>query len=291
MPEAPPLPERVTLPLLTLITQQSFDEDYVHVAERRRGRAAPTGTARGGRSHRTAAVVVAIFGVLVATAAVQASREAGVNSQSRSTLVEQISTRSEDVSRRQDQIVRLRATNVGLGERLSEATGTESAARARLQRLETVTGFGPVTGEGVRIVVDDAPGGDVTQVVRDEDLALLTDGLWNAGAEAIAINGQRLSALSAIRNVGVTIKVNSRAVSPPYTVRAIGDTATLQAKLLESTHGQEFYSLVDQLGFVFDVQNEDSLSLPAAPLRQLRSVTAGTAQENRDQNRKQETTS
>ena len=74
-------------------------------------------------------------------------------------------------------------------------------------------------------------------------------------------------------------------------MRAIGDTATLQAKLLETTHGQEFFSLVDQLGFVFDVQNEDSLSLPAAPLRQLRSVTAGTAQENRDQNRNEETTS
>jgi uncharacterized protein YlxW (UPF0749 family) len=289
VPEAPELPDRVTLPLLTRITQQSFDEDYEHVAERRRERGAPAGRSGGG-SHRTAAVVVAIFGIMVATAAVQASREAGVNSQSRSTLVAQISSRSDDVSRKQDRIVRLRSTNVGLGERLTAVTRAEAAAVERLQRLETVTGFGAVTGEGVRIVVDDAPGGDVTQLVRDEDLALLTDGLWNAGAEAISINGQRLSALSAIRNVGITIKVNSRAVSPPYTVRAIGDTATLQARLLESTHGQEFYSLVDQLGFSFDVQNEDSLSLPAAPLRPLRSVTTGTPQENLTQKRKQETT-
>jgi uncharacterized protein YlxW (UPF0749 family) len=289
MPEAPPLPDRVTMPLLTRITQQSIDEDYVHVAERRRRQGRPPSRSKAG-SHRVAVVVVALFGILVATAAVQASRQAGVNSQSRSTLISQISARSDDVSRKQSRIVRLRSTNVSLGERLATLTRTDAAAADRVQGLETVTGFGPVTGEGVKIVVDDAPGGDVTQLVRDEDLALLVDGLWNAGAEAVSINGQRLSALSSIRNVGITIKVNSRAVSPPYTVKAIGDTATLQAKLLESTHGQEFYSLVDQLGFVFDVQNEDSLSLPAAPLRQLLSVTAGTAAQNRDQKRSQETT-
>jgi uncharacterized protein YlxW (UPF0749 family) len=289
MPEAPQLPDRVTMPLLTRITQQSFDEDYIHVAERRREQGRPPARPKGG-SHRTAAVVVAVFGIMVATAAVQASREAGVNSQSRSTLVEQISARSDDVSRKQSRIVRLRSTNVSLGERLAAVTRTDAAAGTRVQRLETATGFGAVTGEGVKIVVDDAPGGDVTQLVRDEDLALLTDGLWNAGAEAISVNGQRLSALSSIRNVGITIKVNSRAVSPPYTVKAIGDAATLQARLLESTHGQEFYSLVDQLGFGFDVHNEDSLSLPAAPLRQLLSVTAGTAAQNRDQKRNQETT-
>jgi uncharacterized protein YlxW (UPF0749 family) len=289
MAEGSRLPDRVTMPLLTRITQQSLDEDYEHVAERRRTLGAPTQPRPAG-SHRTAAVVVAVFGVMAATAAVQASQEAGVDDQSRSTLVQQISSRSDDVSRKQDRIVRLRSTNVGLGERLAAVTRTQGTADARLRRLETTTGFGAVTGQGVRIVVDDAPGGDVTQLVRDEDLALLVDGLWNAGAEAIAINGQRLSALSAVRNVGITIKVNSRAVSPPYTVSAIGDTASLQARLLESTHGQEFYSLVDQLGFPFDVQNEDSLTLPAAPLRQLRSVTAGTGTGKRDQKRTQETT-
>jgi uncharacterized protein YlxW (UPF0749 family) len=289
MAEGSRLPDQVTMPLLTRITQQSLDEDYEHVAERRSGRGAPREPTTAG-SHRTAAVVVTVFGVMVATAAVQASREADVNDQSRSTLVRQIASRSDDVSREQDRIVRLRSTNVGLGERLGAITRTEATADARVRRLQTTTGFGAVTGEGVRIVVDDAPGGDVTQLVRDEDLALLVDGLWNAGAEAIAINGQRLCALSAVRNVGITIKVNSRAVSPPYTVTAIGDTANLQARLLESTHGQEFYSLVDQLGFPFDVQNEDSLTLPAAPLRQLRSVTAGTSTGKRDQKRTQETT-
>jgi uncharacterized protein YlxW (UPF0749 family) len=290
MPEAPPLPDRVTLPLLTLITQQSFDEDYVHVAERRRAEGKPVERPAGG-SHLMAAAVIAVFGLLVGTAAIQTSQEAGVNDQSRATLIARISERSAQVSRLQEQIVRLRGRNVGLADRLASVARTEASATARLQRLETTTGFGAVTGEGVRIVVDDAPDGDATQLVRDEDLALLADGLWNAGAEAIAINGQRLTALSAIRNVNVAVHVNTRPLSPPYTVRAIGDQQTLQARLLESTHGQQFYSLVDQLGFVFDVQNEDTMTLPAAQLRPLGTAVAGAAEQNADKRTSEESNS
>ncbi len=62
MTEGPQLDERVRMPLLTLITQQSLDEDYLHAAERRRA-GAPRPPE--GRQVRTAAVVVLVFGVLV----------------------------------------------------------------------------------------------------------------------------------------------------------------------------------------------------------------------------------
>lgn len=285
-PRRPELPDRVTLPLLTLITQQSLDEDYLHVAERR---AAGAAGPRQKRPHQTAAVVIAVFGILVTTAAVQTSRNATVTDASRATLVSQIVNRRESVSRMQDRIVRLRQRNVGLEDQLRQLTRTEQSSLTRLRRIEVRTGFVAVTGEGVRITADDAPDGDATQVVRDEDLAILVDGLWNAGAEAIAINGQRLTVLSSIRNVGVAIHVNSRPLSPPYTVLAIGNTQTLQANLLDTTHGQEWFNLVNQLGFVFEMHNEDSLSLPAARLRQLRSVRAGTAEENQDKHMNEET--
>jgi hypothetical protein len=62
----------------------------------------------------------------------------------------------------------------------------------------------------------------------------------------------------------------------------------LQADFLSTTHGQEFTSLAQQLGFVFDRQNEDSLTLPAQRLRTLRSVKAGTAEDNQDKHLKEE---
>ena len=276
------LPDRVTMPLLTLITQQSLDEDYLHVAERRSAQAPrPPQGSPPRSSHRTAAVVIAVFGLLVTVAAVQTSRNASVTDASRVTLVRQITAERDAVSNLQDEIVRLRERNVGLQERLAQVSSTAQSTLARMRRLETNTGFVAVSGPGVRVTVDDAPNGDPTQAVRDEDLALLVDGLWNAGAEAIAINGQRLTALSAIRNSGPAIHVNGRPLAPPYTVLAIGDTRTLQANLLDSTHGSEFYSLARQLQFVYELRNDDSMTLPAAPdrLLRLRHAGAGTAAE------------
>lgn len=267
--------ERVNMPLITLITQQAMDEDYLHVAERR---AAGAPRPLRGRPQRTAAVVIAVFGVMVATAAVQTSRNADINDASRSTLISRIVSQRGSVSSQQDKIVRLRERNVALEGTLATITTTEQSAVNRLRRLQVGTGTIPVTGEGIRITVDDAPQGDESQNVRDEDLALLVNGLWSAGAEAIAINGVRLTALSYIRNSGPAIHINVQPLSAPYTVLAIGDTRTLQANLLDTTSGQIFFQIRDDLGFGFDMQNEDSLSLPAANVRKLRSVVAGTSE-------------
>jgi len=273
-PKGEPLPPRVTMPLLTLITQQSLDEDYLHAAERK-VTAAPQ--VPHGRPRRTAAVVIAVFGLLVTVAAVQNSRDAGVNDASRASLVSQIDNRRHAVSSLQDRIVRIRDDNVGLQRRLDQVTSTEQEASARVRRLGARSGFLPVTGPGVRITVEDPPNADATTLVRDEDLAKLVDGLWSAGAEAIAVNGHRLSVLSAIRNANVAIHVNGVPLTPPYTVLAIGDTKSLQAKLLASPVGAEFFSLARQLGFGYSIRPVGSIDLPAARGPRIESVRTGSS--------------
>jgi uncharacterized protein YlxW (UPF0749 family) len=268
-----PLPEHVTTPLLTLITEHSLDDDYREVAERR---GTPGADAPKGRPAWVAAAVVMVFGVLVAIAAVQTSRNADTADAGRATLIARVQGERAVVERQQDEILDLQRANIDLEDRRSEVVADQRETTTRLRRLQVATGYTPVTGPGVRIVVDDAPGGDVTQMVRDEDLALLVDGLWSAGAEAISINDQRLTVLSAIRNVGPAVHVNSRPVNPPYTVQAIGDTLTLQADLLDTTHGQQFFDLADDLGFEYTMENETSLTLPSAPGPRLRHVEAGT---------------
>jgi len=128
----------------------------------------------------------------------------------------------------------------------------------------------------VRIEVDDSPDGSDAGRVRDEDLATLVDGLWNAGAEAISINGQRLTVLSSIRTSGVAIHVNFRPISPPYEVLAIGDTRSLQSRLADSTHGLRWLSLVQTFGFEFHMDNEDDVVIPGARLPVLRDAAVDT---------------
>ena len=269
------LPEHVTTPLLARITAQSLDEDYRVVAERRAtgaGEAPPPG-----RPRWVAASVIAAFGILITTAAVQTSARAEVVDASRSTLIGRIGAERDQVRAQQDEIATLQDETIELGADLEETTDDLQDRTTELRRLEVRTGFVAVRGPGVVVTVDDNPQGDVTQMVRDEDLALLVDGLWSAGAEAVAINDQRITALAGIHNRGLAIEVGGRAVNPPYVVRAIGDVDTLAADLFDTTHGERFFALADGLGFVHRLQNEDDLSLPGARDPLLRWVGRGTA--------------
>jgi uncharacterized protein YlxW (UPF0749 family) len=274
------LPSQVTMPLLTLITQQSLDEDYRHAADRRiAGLASP----RRGRPWLTAAVVIAVFGVLVSTAAVQTSRNADVADAGRATLIERIENQRDRVSRQQDRIVRLRARDGALGRELTSLTESGEAFEARVGRLRVTTGFVAVEGEGVRATVDDAGTGDPRTNVRDNDLALLVNALWSAGAEAISVNGQRITAMSSIRTSGNAIEVNSVGIAPPYTVLAIGDAGSLQAKFFETSTGLAFEKVTRDYGMPFEMDNVDQLSLPAAPTRLLRLRSVQTGVEGEEQ--------
>jgi uncharacterized protein YlxW (UPF0749 family) len=278
MAEREPLPEHVTTPLLTRITQGALDSDYAELARRRADGSAGDDSAS---NRLVAAAAIAVVGVLLSVAVVQNTRNEAVENAGRATLISRIEAERSALEDRQAQIADLTRENRQLADGLVELGSAAARADAAVVRLGAVSGYTRVSGEGVRIVVDDNPIGDDVQLVTDADLAMLADGLWEAGAEAIAINDQRLTPLGAIRNSGKAIHVNTVPLSPPYVVRAIGDVRTLQADLLNTTHGAEFFSLADQLGFVYTVDNVSELDLPAARQRRLSYVRTGTADQVR----------
>jgi uncharacterized protein YlxW (UPF0749 family) len=115
--------------------------------------------------------------------------------------------------------------------------------------------------------------------VQDRDLQDVVNALWAAGAEAISINGVRLTALTAIRSAGDAILVDFRLLSPPYTVRAIGAPAALELGLLDGPTGARLSTYASLYGLSFTVRRESSLSLPGAgapELRATRSEEAGS---------------
>ena len=287
--ERPPLPSYVTTPLLTRITESSLDEDYRVAAERRAARAGgeapPPSSAKGGisRAHWVAGGVVVAFGLLVSIAAVQTARNADVASASRAALITQVEDGRAALADRQDQIAQLQDDYVQADAKNQRITSDALEQIGALREQQATTGYVAVRGPGVVVTVSDAPSGDVTGLVVDEDLAMLADGLWLAGAEAVSINGQRLTALTAIRNSGQAIRVNSRPVNPPYVVQAIGDPRTLPADLLDTTHGARFFDIAGNLGFPYKIEVEngtDGLTLPAARPPRLRHVQTGTSGTN-----------
>ena len=275
-PEPPP---HAVMGLLNYIPATSLDEDYAAQASRRRA-ASPTPGSQDDRQtgaatrHRPGLVglaVVAVFGVLVATAAVQTRRNADESASSRASLVSQVNARKAELASLQSRAVALSRKVATLQTNDLQATTQGRAVQGRLAQLGVATGAVATTGPGIRIRLDDAPGAvDDSRKVHGQDLQKIVNGLWSIGAEAISINGQRLTALSPVRDAGTAITVNFVSLRPPYVVQAIGNRKTMAARLLDTAGGQTWVTLQSSFGLRFDITNEESMKLPAAKPASLR---------------------
>ena len=263
------------MPLLDRITEQALDREYAQRAARRR--------AQGGRSPASdggglvVLVALGLFGLLVATAAVQETRTAPVDAINRAQLIDQLSQRRAALAATQDRIGQKQARISVLVREAQDLATQQDLTSARLLRLGGRTGYGPVRGPGVLVQVDDSPSGIPEEAVRDSDLADLVNALWGVGAEAIAINDERVTVLSGLRNVGTAVHLNGKPLSPPYVVEAIGDPRTLQSDLVNSPRGQHFFGLADALGLDYDMSNQSTMLLPAAAQSVIRVAVSGVA--------------
>ena len=92
-------------------------------------------------------------------------------------------------------------------------------------------------GEGIIVKLEDssatAKAGENPNLylIHDDDLLKVINELRAAGAEAISINGQRLIGTSEIRCAGPTLSVNNVRSAPPFEIRAIGDSKSLESAI------------------------------------------------------------
>lgn len=262
--------------LLSEIMSSTLDADYQTAAER--ARASGGGSRRSGTA--VGAVVVLIFGMMLAISAVRTQQLKPVAAAERDQLVTQIHTRQHHLDALQGQLSGLEADVAAAQSRAAKLRDAQRRTQAEVTSLAAITGGGAVSGPGLRVVASDAPGavgGPGGGVILDTDMQTLVNALWSAGAEAIAINGNRVTSLTAIRFAGRAITVNFRSLLPPYVIGAIGDPDTLPARLLETPGGQAWLSLKANFGIGFDTQTVADLELPADPNLGLRMAQpAGT---------------
>lgn len=228
----------------------------------------------GGGSRRWLQLpVFVVAAMLFAISTVMTTRAAPQIEQDRRALVESIEAQQEhqDAVRGQITVTRERVEDLQQ-QALAHDAGSQRVAD-QSAALAVTSGAEPVVGPGLVIVVDDAPGGDPDTRVIDTDLQQLANGLWQSGAEAIAINGHRLTSLTAIRGAGDAITVDYRSLTRPYTIEVIGDPETLEQRFVVTDGGSWWSYLENNLGMSMDITREKTLHLPAASRITLRHAT------------------
>jgi uncharacterized protein YlxW (UPF0749 family) len=275
-----PLPEQVTMGLLPYLTAHAVDEDYAQVAARRVQGGEPH---TRGRIGTAGAVAIAVFAVLAVTAAAQTSQDSVSQERERRALIDQVKERKAAVEADRQTVAKLQAQTDRLESELLRNTHDSGGVLAERNLLSLRSGTEAVHGPGVELVIDDATNAESDRNrVLDSDLQKVVNGLWRAGAEAISINGERLTNLSAIRHAGSAITVNFTSLNRPYRVLAIGNRDTLLSRFADTTSGSAWFDLQREVGLQFEMHSQASLRLPAADVPTLRYAKAPeTTQEKR----------
>ncbi len=122
-------------------------------------------------------------------------------------------------------------------EQASDNTEGSSEKEKELKRNNMLLGLTDVTGEGVIVTLKDNDKvtasttlGDISEyIVHYSDILGIVNELKNAGAEAISVNDQRITSVSAITCEGNIISVNGEKVSSPFVIKAIGRSTMYSA--------------------------------------------------------------
>jgi uncharacterized protein YlxW (UPF0749 family) len=262
--------------LITEMMERPLDPGYAAAAERRQQSGLPAAT--GIRSPMLIIVAILIGALLGASAlALRAPTTAA------SRIKQGLVARIEDGRTHADAQTRLietLRTQINTAQAAALREQSQTGLTAELSTLELAAGTVPVTGPGVVLTVDDAPtkaepvapdanprtvtGPDQGKVTA-KDLQIIVNGLWEAGAEAVSINGHRLTSRAAIRSAGAAILVDYRPLTRPYVITSIGDPGSLMVQFADNNGGSYLQSLMSNYQIRSDIQNRTSVVVPGEP--------------------------
>jgi uncharacterized protein YlxW (UPF0749 family) len=178
----------------------------------------------------TLGVALLALGFLIAAQLASEGPRIRYTTQERPPLVET----AQDLQAQQESIkARILELRAAISEREGASRGSADLVRqlrAELDEAQVAAGLLPLAGTGLVLQLEDSadpvsPGTtEADYLVTAGDLRVLVEELWLVGAEAIAINGERITTTTAIIDIGPSVLVNSAYLAPPFQIAAIGPT-------------------------------------------------------------------
>jgi len=231
---------------------------------------APVRRSRGSWVWTTSGVCF-IFGALVATqmrAIQKVNLDRELNAESLQAQTGLLKVMRSEMDQQAADRLNLLAKVSALSAKLA-SSGTLSASQIQtlndqIRELQAVAGLTRVNGSGLRIVLSDNPqaaqgdpGPFLPGIVHDFDVLQVVNELRSCKADAIAVNGVRLTEYTPIRCVGPTIMVNWEPVAAPFRIEAIGDEQTMESAL----------TMPD--GIVDNLKNNGAIGVKLTPVKNL----------------------
>ncbi len=269
-------PERrpdASMTLIRSMLERPLDPGYAAAADAREA----AGGRRQGRLGTPLMMIASVLvGLLVGVGASTLRAQDTTKGRARSALISQINDRRAGVDKQTKVVTRLQSEVAALeGESLA---GVDATLQTRIETQAAAAGTVALAGPGLLVTLDNppAPEGDGSGVdpradptgganyVLARDLQIVTNSLWEAGAEAMSINGLRLTSTSAIRFAGRAIIVDFRPLNPPYLITALGNPATLPQRFTDGPGGAYLSTLASQYGIQVNSSARGSLEVPAA---------------------------
>lgn len=165
----------------------------------------------------------------------------------------------EELDRLEEELEKVRANSTSSN---SELAILEESIKEKNLAL----GLTEVTGTGIKIVLNDGNAAAITNpfvsvsdlLVHDGDLINVVNELFNSGAEAVSVNGQRIVSTTAIECDGNVIKVNGTKIGAPFEITAIGYPEQLAG--IGRPGGT--IELLESRGVIVTLNKQNSVTIP-----------------------------
>ncbi len=181
-----------------------------------------------------------------------------------------------------DQYDDLTAELAELNAEVEELTGSVDDQSVRrlereLDRISGPAGLEPVAGPGVTVTLSDAPE-DVADkvldqdeidpnrlIVHQQDLQAVVNAMWQGGAEAMTLQGQRIVSTTGIKCEGNAVLIQGVPYPQPYVVEAIGSPAAIQTAIESDEDVSAYRNDADNpsIAVGWSLDTEDRIEAPA----------------------------
>jgi uncharacterized protein YlxW (UPF0749 family) len=142
----------------------------------------------------------------------------------------------------------------------------------RIEQLRDPAGLEPRSGAGVTITLSDAPEDVINSttdnvnllLVHQQDIQAVVNALWQGGATAVTIEGQRIVSTTGIKCEGNAVQLQGVPYPQPYEIQAVGDQGDLLTALEDDEYLQTYRAQAADptISVGWDLELEDSVTAP-----------------------------